>query len=372
MPNAADALLCRYRYDPLDRLAGREDTGQGSGQCFYQKSRLTTEIQGQERRSWLQTPLQLLAQRRSTADISVTALIATDIQGSVLHGLEATQPQAYAYSAYGSRDPTLDLLHLPGFNRERADPVTGHYLLGNGYRAFNPVLMRFNSPDSASPFGRGGLNAYAYCTGDPVNRVDPSGHWPVPFKFSFKGLFKPRAQRQATKVLASFDSQAKPVPPMRRDSFSFDPSHIGGEEPHGYILDYEEIKALGKITDFTRHYDDLKLRNLTGSRSERLVPGAFEEQIASGYREPARTRMLEQHIVHSFKAERLEYAKHVFLNSGHYNNLKYLSYLEIMGHTRLHSDLAEAASLLRQLHGRGNLYWRYGGYEQGRGPDMPF
>jgi len=49
--------------------------------------------------------------------------------------------------------------------------------LGNGYRAFNPVLMRFNSPDSLSPFGRGGLNAYAYCVGDPVNRSDPNGHW---------------------------------------------------------------------------------------------------------------------------------------------------------------------------------------------------
>ncbi|EGH35731.1 hypothetical protein PSYJA_44541, partial [Pseudomonas syringae pv. japonica str. M301072] len=38
--------------------------------------------------------------------------------------------------------------------------MTGHYLLGNGYRAFNPVLMRFNSPDSLSPFGEGGVNAY--------------------------------------------------------------------------------------------------------------------------------------------------------------------------------------------------------------------
>ncbi|MEE4693607.1 RHS repeat-associated core domain-containing protein, partial [Pseudomonas alliivorans] len=40
---------------------------------------------------------------------------------------------------------------------------------------FNPVLMRFNSPDRLSPFGEGGLNAYAYCKGDPVNQVDPTG-----------------------------------------------------------------------------------------------------------------------------------------------------------------------------------------------------
>jgi RHS repeat-associated protein len=68
------------------------------------------------------------------------------------------------------------LLSLLGFNGERPDPVTGHYLLGNGYRAFNPVLLRFNSPDSWSPFGEGGLNSYAYCLGDPINRYDPDGH----------------------------------------------------------------------------------------------------------------------------------------------------------------------------------------------------
>lgn len=65
---------------------------------------------------------------------------------------------------------------LLGFNGQPRDPLTGHYLLGNGYRAFNPVLMRFNSPDNASPFGKGGLNAYAYCLGDPVNMHDPTGH----------------------------------------------------------------------------------------------------------------------------------------------------------------------------------------------------
>jgi RHS repeat-associated protein len=52
----------------------------------------------------------------------------------------------------------------------------GWYLLGNGYRAYNPRLMRFHSPDSWSPFGRGGLNPYMYCVGDPVNRSDPTGH----------------------------------------------------------------------------------------------------------------------------------------------------------------------------------------------------
>lgn len=65
---------------------------------------------------------------------------------------------------------------MPGFSGEVADPLTGHFLSGNGYRAFNPVLMRFNSADNLSPFAAGGINAYAYCRGDPVNRQDPDGH----------------------------------------------------------------------------------------------------------------------------------------------------------------------------------------------------
>ncbi|MGC0152582.1 RHS repeat-associated core domain-containing protein [Chromobacterium vaccinii] len=63
-----------------------------------------------------------------------------------------------------------------GWNGERLDPVSGATHLGNGYRAYSPALMRFHCPDSLSPFGAGGVNPYAYCDGDPVNRADPSGH----------------------------------------------------------------------------------------------------------------------------------------------------------------------------------------------------
>lgn len=73
--------------------------------------------------------------------------------------------------------PTLKT--LLGFNGELFEPGTGHCLLGNGYRAYSPVLMIFIQPDSWSPFGAGGLNAYAYCEGGPTNLVDPTGHKPV-------------------------------------------------------------------------------------------------------------------------------------------------------------------------------------------------
>ncbi|WP_159566150.1 RHS repeat-associated core domain-containing protein [Budvicia diplopodorum] len=63
-----------------------------------------------------------------------------------------------------------------GYTGQRRSTLTGSYLLGNGYRGFNPVLRRFQAWDTFSPFGQGGANGYGYCAGDPVNQCDISGH----------------------------------------------------------------------------------------------------------------------------------------------------------------------------------------------------
>ncbi|PKQ75540.1 RHS repeat-associated core domain-containing protein [Aeromonas sobria] len=65
--------------------------------------------------------------------------------------------------------------HL-GFNGEWLDPVLEGYHLGQGYRIYQPKLMRFNAPDSLSPFNGGMYNTYVYCQNDPINFTDPSGH----------------------------------------------------------------------------------------------------------------------------------------------------------------------------------------------------
>ncbi|PYG98622.1 RHS repeat-associated core domain-containing protein [Arthrobacter stackebrandtii] len=92
--------------------------------------------------------------------------LTTDLQRSVLPGL-------HAYSPYGfmktSPAPVL------AFGGQQRDPLTGNYPLGNGRRFYSPTLLRFTTCDSLSPFSKGGINGYAYCGGDPVNRHDPNG-----------------------------------------------------------------------------------------------------------------------------------------------------------------------------------------------------
>jgi len=64
------------------------------------------------------------------------------------------------------------------FKGQCLDTITKRYSLGNGYRFYDPVLMRFCSTDSESPFELGGINSYAFASGDPVNGSDPDGHFP--------------------------------------------------------------------------------------------------------------------------------------------------------------------------------------------------
>ncbi|MEX1826491.1 RHS repeat-associated core domain-containing protein [Luteibacter sp. CQ10] len=74
------------------------------------------------------------------------------------------------YGAYGERDRGTA---GSGYGGELNECDTGWYLLGG--RVYHPVLRRFLGPDSESPFDRGGMNRYAYCAGDPINRIDPDG-----------------------------------------------------------------------------------------------------------------------------------------------------------------------------------------------------
>ncbi len=75
-----------------------------------------------------------------------------------------------------------------GFDHQLTGQTTGWQFLGQGYRAYNPLLHRFLSSDSASPFGQGGVNRYIFGHNNPIGYFDPSGHMPMVLKEFTIGL----------------------------------------------------------------------------------------------------------------------------------------------------------------------------------------
>ncbi|MEG0861153.1 MAG: RHS repeat-associated core domain-containing protein [Pseudomonas sp.] len=170
------SVLSSIRSNPLDRLSANCQSAQTRKLRFYLKDRMTTEVGSDGWYSVFQHRDHLLAEQVRQGTTADTCLLASDRLRSVLHTLGPRVRHSWAFTPYGYCLTESSPARLLAFNGERRESETGHYLLGNGYRAFNPLLMRFNSTDSWSPFGEGGVNSYAYCQGDPVNLSDPSGH----------------------------------------------------------------------------------------------------------------------------------------------------------------------------------------------------
>lgn len=192
--NGDDVDIVYYDYDALNRLVRYRSKTFSEVGVFYKKNVRCTSVEGDVSRSVFNGGGYLLAQRDHLADCNSVTLLGSNVSHTVINStsqkLDHIQPcLAYGFSAQGNAD-----VQLPTFNGEYSDPATGHYLLGNGYRAYNPVLMRFNSPDSWSPFGAGGINSYGYCSGDPINFVDPSGH--ALFASVFRGVRRFAQKRQ--------------------------------------------------------------------------------------------------------------------------------------------------------------------------------
>ncbi len=76
-----------------------------------------------------------------------------------------------------------------GFDGQLTDRYTHWQFLGQGYhRAYNPMLHRFMSQDTMSPFDQGGKNGYIFATNNPIMVFDPTGHFSMNFWLNVGGL----------------------------------------------------------------------------------------------------------------------------------------------------------------------------------------
>ena len=173
--DAKHEILTQYWYDASGKLVGQRVPGEPDRQFYYREESLIAVTIGDRHVSYVSDGEKYWGQNLYQKGSCQTQLWASDSHQSVIAWLDAQQPNTIhhqRYTPYGSSAGGCSI----GFNGQWRDPVTGWYHLGNGYRVYNPVLMRFHTPDRWSPFTSGEINAYAYCAGDPINHVDPSGH----------------------------------------------------------------------------------------------------------------------------------------------------------------------------------------------------
>ena len=118
-----------------------------------------------------------------------TACFHSDHLGSsnVITDQDGRQVASYEYTPYGgfaknsviarSEAKQDEALTSHYFTGKELESTTGLYYYGARY--YDPQLGRFITPDSIvqSPYDPQSLNRYSYCRNNPINYVDPTGHW---------------------------------------------------------------------------------------------------------------------------------------------------------------------------------------------------
>lgn len=176
------SLQCSYQYDAQFRQVVAARGNETPVVMAYAGDRLDTLLEGSRKLRYFNAAGHVQAR---TGGVEGPQLHLNDGAGSVRGVVapgQATVQRHYAPYGEGNvvaRDANVRSmadLQLPAFTGERLDAAVGLYHLEK--RTYDPRLMVFLSADPLAPFDEGGINSYAYCAGNPINLIDPTGLFP--------------------------------------------------------------------------------------------------------------------------------------------------------------------------------------------------
>ena len=154
-----------YSYDPFDRLVKTDQTVR-----YYSGCETIQEVDGSNVTDFIRHGDIPVAEIKN----GIRKVYGTDQKHSVVTVTDDTSTTRTTYAPFGTAGDNGVRI---GYNGELKDTQDcGVYHLGNGARCYFPAISRFLASDTYSPFLGGGLNPYAYCSCDPFNAFDPSGH----------------------------------------------------------------------------------------------------------------------------------------------------------------------------------------------------
>ncbi|WP_330209146.1 RHS repeat domain-containing protein [Pseudomonas sp. AM4(2022)] len=183
---------CSYQYDAESRQVVATRDNESPVAMVYAGDHLDRLVQGSRKLRYFNVGGQVQVR---TGGVEGPQLHLNDGAGTVRGVVEPGQaPVQRHYAPYGEGQVvpqdgsvrSMADLQLPAFNGERLDAAVGLYHLGA--RAYDPGLMVFCSADPLAPFDEGGINSYAYCAGNPVNLIDPSGLLPKWLAWTLTGV----------------------------------------------------------------------------------------------------------------------------------------------------------------------------------------